>query len=188
MSEVVTALAGQSFEGRVQVKDAGLQGMITLRVDVSDPNAVTALRAAGFEIPEQGAVRGGLHGGALWMSPDEVLLVCPFDDIPETLARIEQQLGALHFLAADVSDARCVVELTGEGHALREVLAKLTPADLRPDVFKVGTLRRTRLAQVPAAIWFESDERAIVVAFRSVADYVYALLCDAAESGEVGYF
>ena len=58
---------------------------------------------------------------------------------------------------------------------------------MRTKAFPVGTLRRTRLAQVPAAIWFEDEETAFVVAFRSVADYVFALLSNAAK-GEVGYY
>lgn len=187
MSSSVTALNGQSFEGRVRVEDAGLQGMITLRIDVSADAATSALRAAGVEMPAQGEARGSLSSGALWMSPDEVLLLCAYDAVDETMERLEDQLEGQHSLAADVSDARCVVRLSGEANALRETLAKLTPADMRNKVFPVGKLRRTRLAQVPAAIWFENDETAIVVAFRSVADYVFGLLSNAA-SGEVGYF
>ena len=102
--------------------------------------------------------------------------------------RIHTQLESQHFLAVDVSDARVAVKVTGEGLAVREVLAKLTPTDMRADVFKVATVRRTRLAQVPAAIWFEDESTAVVVAFRSVADYVFALLSDAADGGVVGYF
>lgn len=188
MSEPVTALAGQSFEGRVRVEDAGLQGMITLRVDTTDDAAITALRAAGFEMPGQGATHGGLSKGTLWMSPDEVLVLCAYDTTGETLEQITAHLDGQHHLAADVSDARCVVKLMGEARALRETLAKLTPADMRADAFSTGTVRRTRLAQVPAAIWFEGDETAVVVAFRSVADYVFGLLSNAAKGDEIGYF
>lgn len=188
MSEAVTALAGQSFEGRVRVADAGLLGMITLRVDISDAAVTSGLHAAGFEMPGQGGVQGGLLGGALWMSPDEALLLCDYNAVEDTLERIKAQLDGKHFLAVDVSDARVAVKVTGEAAAVREVLAKLTPTDMRANAFRVGTVRRTRLAQVPAAIWFEDEGTAIVVAFRSVADYVFRLISDAADGGEVGYF
>jgi len=45
------------------------------------------------------------------------------------------------------------------------------------------------MAQVAAAIWMTDAETIRIVCFRSVAEYVYGLLCDAAEpGGEVGYF
>lgn len=188
MSEAVTALAGASFEGRVQVKDAGLQGMITLRIDTNSDAAATALRAAGYELPKIGAAGGHLSNGILWMSPDEVLLLCNYDEVSATIERVSTHLDGQHMLLADVSDARCVVKLTGEGADLREVLSKLTPADLRAANCPVGQLRRTRLAQVPAAIWFADENTAIVVAFRSVADYAFGLLSNAAKGSEVGHF
>ena len=188
MSEAVTALAGASFDGRVQVKDAGLQGMITLRVDTTDAEATASLRVAGYEMPRVGAAGGHLSNGILWMSPDEVLLLCDYDAVDATIERVSTHLKEYHTLLADVSDARCVIELTGEGTALREVLAKLTPADLRAVKCPVGKLRRTRLAQVPAAIWFADENTAVVVAFRSVAEYVFGILSNAAKGPEVGHF
>jgi sarcosine oxidase subunit gamma len=76
--------------------------------------------------------------------------------------------------------------LTGERGALRDVLAKITPADMA--ALAPGEMRRTRLQQVPAAIWFESETEARVVCFRSVAQYVFDLLAlSAQEGGAVGY-
>ena len=70
---------------------------------------------------------------------------------------------------------------------VREVLARLTPADRHPDSFKAGQVRRTRLSQVAGAIWMTEDG-AQVLAFRSVAGYVHDLLTNAAASGPVGHF
>lgn len=188
MSDAVTALEGQVFEGRVTVADAGLQGMITLRADTTDESIIASLRAAGFEMPAVGNAQGSLSGGTLWMSPDEALLLCPYVDVDATVEKLSAHLGAHHVLIADVSDARCVIKLTGEAVELREVIAKLTPADMRASHMPVGKLRRTRLAQVPAAIWFEDESTAVVVAFRSVADYVFGVLSNAATGPNVGYF
>jgi len=49
-------------------------------------------------------------------------------------------------------------------------------------------VRRTRFAQVPAAFWMQDDNSAEVVAFRSVAAYVFGLLKTAAAAGPVGHF
>ena len=82
-----------------------------------------------------------------------------------------------------------MITLEGEGAAIREVLAKLTPADLRPGAIGIGEVRRTRLAQVPAAFWLDGEGKATVVCFRSVAEYVFGLLRNASENGSgVGYF
>lgn len=188
MSDVVTALGGQVFEGRVSVADAGAQGMITLRADTSDQGVIAALRASGFEAPGVAKAQGNLLGGTLWMSPDEVLLLCPYEEVEDKVRRLETSLSGYHALVANVSDARCVIRLTGENGELREVLAKLTPADMRVSHLPGRKLRRTRLAQVPAAIWFEDENTAMVIAFRSVADYVFGLLSNAATGPEVGYF
>lgn len=49
--------------------------------------------------------------------------------------------------------------------------------------------RRTRLAQVPAALRMVDDETFEVICFRSVAQYVFDLLKVAGQPGsEVGFF
>ena len=183
MSEAVTALNGAVAEGSIRVEDAGLQGMITVRGDLK------ALAGAGITVPEQGAATGGLGDGSLWMSPDELLVLCAYGETEAKVASIGAALKDLHHLAANVSDARAVFRLTGEGAAIREVLAKLSPADLRASGLPVGAVRRTRMAQVPAAFWFAGEGEAIVICFRSVADYVFGLLEQASkDSGVVGHW
>lgn len=74
------------------------------------------------------------------------------------------------------------------GTDVRETLAKLSPADLHPDSLLPGRLRRTRLAQVPAAFWLDEAGVAHVIAFRSVSEYVFGLLKTAASTGKTGAF
>ena len=78
-----------------------------------------------------------------------------------------------------------VFTLAGAG--AREVVAKLSPVDMQ--ALKIGEIRRTRLAQVPAAFWMSGDEEITLVAFRSVAQYVFDLLKTAAKpGGQIGAF
>jgi sarcosine oxidase subunit gamma len=68
-------------------------------------------------------------------------------------------------------------------------MAKLCPVDLAPGSFGPGQIRRTRLAQVPAALWMDSDDSFRIVCFRSVAQYVFDVLRTAANSqSAVGAF
>lgn len=190
MSEAVSALAGASASGIVEVADAGLVGMVTIRGDLSDAairNAVAGCLVSA--LPETRKSVKGDTDTLLWMSPDELLLVCPHGEADARVAALSQALKGKHHMVVNVSDARAVFSLSGSGTATRETLAKLTPADLRPGSLPVGEVRRTRLAQVAAAVWFEDEGRATVVCFRSVASYVFGLLTHAAKPGsEVGYF
>ena len=190
MSEAVSALADARSSGIVEVTEAGLHGMITIRGDlnVADfANAVTGV--AGCDLPDARKVTRSDSDAILWMSPDELMLHCPHD---EAEARIHALAGALknqHHLIANVSDARAQFTLSGDGAAIREVLAKISPADLRASKLPVGEIRRTRIAQVAGAFWFETEDRAQLICFRSVAQYVFDLLEKSSASGSsVGYF
>ncbi|MDO5756204.1 MAG: sarcosine oxidase subunit gamma family protein [Rhodobacterales bacterium] len=189
MSNSVSALNGASANGFVQIRDMGLQGMITLRGDLSGATLKKAVQgAAGGDMPGTGRISLTDTGAAAWMSPDELLIVVPYAEVEAKLSDIGSTMADAHHMAVNVSDARCMFSITGDGGLVREVLAKLMPVDLSPEAFKVGQFRRSRMAQVPAAVWMASDGEARVVCFRSVAQYVFDLLKGAAAPGsEVRY-
>ena len=188
MSEAVSALNHARFDGIAHVAETGLQGMITLRGDLSSPavkKAVTAVAGTGVPKQREAAIDG--TNGVAWMSPDELLLLCAYDQAPTMVATLEKALAGAHSLAVNVSDARAMFAVSGP--AAREVLAKLCPVDMSPDAFKPGMFRRTRMAQVPAAFWMDGEGTIRIVCFRSVAWYVFGLLKAAAQKGsEVAYF
>jgi sarcosine oxidase subunit gamma len=184
MSEPVSVLGGRVAAGAVSVRDAGLMGMVTLRGDL-DALGGAVREVAGVDVP--GVNRVAMNGdrGAVWMSPDEVLLLVPYAEAGAAVAAVDAALAGVHHLAVDVSDARAVMVLEGAG--AREVLGKLAPADLTPGVFGPGQVRRTRLGQVAAAFWCEAEDRWTVVCFRSVGDYAFKLLAQSAADGAVGF-
>ena len=189
MSNAVSALGGITWsDGIATVEEVPLQGMLTLRGPLSDPkvkNAATGVAAV--DMPGQGAANCVEQRGICWMSPDELLVLCPYDTVAPNLEKMQATLGDLHALVVDVSDARAVFDLSGP-HA-REVLAKLAPVDLAPDRFTPGMFRRTRLAQAPAAFWLHEQDQFRIICFRSQAQYVFDLLTTAAQKGStVGAF
>ena len=188
MSEPVSPLNRASYEGYVRVEACGLQGMITLRGDLASSKLKTAVKkATGVAVPAQRKCGFDRGNGLAWMSPDELLILCPYDEVGAMLAALEKALAGEHFLAVNVSDARAMFELSGE--KVREVVAKLAPVDMSPDAFGSGDFRRTRFAQVPAAFWMPDEQSIRIICFRSVADYMFNLLKDAAEPGsEVDHF
>ncbi len=185
MSEAISALNGAiSQSGIVEIHALDPIGMISIRGDLGAGHLrKPAKKITGLDMPD---IRGitadaGRGMGLAWMSPDELLLICPYDEVTEHLAALTRSFGTNHALAVNVSDARAVFSLKGKH--IREVLAKLAPVDTAPDVFTVGTIRRTRLAQVPAAFWLVDADTAQLVCFRSVAQYVFDLLKTAAQPG-----
>lgn len=189
MSKPMTALNNASdATGIATVTEIGPLGMITLRGDLSDKAiAKAAVAACGVTMPQMRHCLTEGERGIAWMSPDELLLMCPYGEVHDRLADLNAKLSKHHALAVNVSDARAVFRVTGP-HA-REVMAKLAPVDLHPDHFTFNMFRRSRIAQVPAAFWMPDAETFQIICFRSVAQYVFDVLNVAAQPGsEVGHF
>ncbi|MAM61142.1 sarcosine oxidase subunit gamma family protein [Maritimibacter sp. UBA3975] len=177
MSKAVSALNGATVTGFARVTDTGCRGMITLR---GAPEVLTRVATAiGLPTPDtlHMATKEGLAVG--WMSPDELLVLCPYEDAPALAETARGAAGKDHALVAVVSDARAVIRV--EGEKADEVLRKLTPANL--DAFEPGMIRRTRLAQAAGAFWKPDANGFEVMCFRSEAEYVFGLLENAAQKG-----
>ncbi len=187
MSEAISALMGASSQGYVTVQEAGLRGMITLRGDLASPKLTGAVtKLTGVACPAVGHINLAGESGLAWMSPDELLVLTPYASSATDAAALANKLKDSHHLVANVSDARAMFRL--QGAAVREVLAKISPADISAVGFGPGKIRRSRLAQVAGAFWLVDDQTAEIVCFRSVASYVFSLLEHASRHGaEVGY-
>jgi sarcosine oxidase subunit gamma len=183
MSEPVSALKNATYDaGIATVTELGAVGMITLRGDLSAKVLHKAVSAtAGVSMPDQRHCLTKDEGGIAWMSPDELLIMCDYEDAEAKLTELRGKLAKEHALAVNVSDARAVFEVRGPN--AREVMAKLAPVDLAPAQFTPGMFRRTRIAQVAAAFWMPQEDVFHVVCFRSVAQYVFDVLSIAAQPG-----
>lgn len=178
MSDPVSALSGASFQGFATVREIGPLGMISLRAKDVKGLAKAVKSAVGVGLPDLRRIEISGARAAGWMSPDEYLLVMPYAETAAAMAALDKALAGEHYLAAVVSDARAVFRV--EGAKADQVLAKLMPVDL-PGL-AVGELRRSRTAQVAAAVWREGDGYTLVC-FRSVAEYVMGLLRHSAMPG-----
>lgn len=153
-------------------------GMVTLRAKPDVPGLAAAVQAAtGCALPGLRRIEGSRDRGVAWMSPDEWMLFAAPRDVAGVLAVLGAGLEGRHHLAADVSDARAAFRI--EGPAADAVIARLAPVDLPR--LPAGELRRTRLAQVAAALWREEGGFTLVT-FRSVATYAHDILGNAAAS------
>lgn len=173
-----TVLNGVEFNGLVQITEVAT-GMITLR-GTQDGTMMTALSGLGLGLPAMRRIEAYTAGQVAWMSPDELLILCPRGAVAGILTGLTQALAGTHHMAVDVSDARAMFRV--EGDEGNQVLAKLSPTDILDGPFPLGEVRRTRLAQIPAAFW--SDGAGVsVICFRSVAQYAFDVLARAARVG-----
>ena len=184
MSNIQTAMNGARATGYVDVSEAPATGMITLRGDLADAGVRKAVKSVmGAGVPATLAVTDADVGQILWMSPDELMIVCAYDQADQVVADLIAALGETHSMVVNVSDARAVFDLNGS--ATFEIIAKLAPIDMKS--MQAGTVRRTRFAQIPAAFWMTSNDSARIICFRSVAEYMFNQLRNSAKAGfEVG--
>jgi sarcosine oxidase subunit gamma len=178
MSDSVSALNGASFQGFATISEIGPIGMITLRAKGVKALDKAVKSVTGTKLPAQRRIEINGDKACGWMSPDEYLLVVPYAEVTDALSKIAKALAGEHYLAVDVSDARAVFRIEGDKAA--DVLRKLSPVDF--DHLEPGELRRSRAAQVAAAMWAR-DGGFTLVCFRSVAGYVMGLLTHSAQPG-----
>ncbi|WP_327793373.1 sarcosine oxidase subunit gamma [Harenicola maris] len=179
MTMTNSPLGGQSFKGLAQITEAPLTGMITLRGDLSAGWMADAVKqATGALIPQQRMITSGTGASAAWMSPDELLLLVDYKAAEGITKGLNTATAGQFCTAANVSNARVLIDIKGQG--ARSVLGKLTPADLRPESLAPMEMRRSRIAQVPAAFWLAGEDHFRLIAFRSVAQYAFDILKSAA--------
>ena len=180
MSDLHFETALQGFEP----VDAGLsiamheitdQGMIDLRGEPTDRKFTGAVKKVlGADLPN--TPRTSTRKGditILWLSIDQWLVCCPRKATGTLLSDLRKSLGTAHSLAVDLSDARSVIRLEGEG--VREVLMKGVPVDLTLPEYTTGVVRRLRFGEIAAMVHFVSAEPDVIdlYVFRSYADFAW---------------
>ena len=184
MSEPRSALnrAAASTGQSIRIEDRGPVGQVTLRGDLGS-EALLAAVEAGVGVAVPGPLRAAFDGdrGAVWMSPDELLLFTAYDRAGALAASLGEALAGEHHLAVDVSDARAVIRLSGAGVA--EVLAKGAPVDLGAAAFPVGTARRTHIGGVAVGFWRLGEDEWEIVCFRSFARHLFDWLVQSSVEG-----
>lgn len=145
----------------------------TLTASAPDPGVLTSLApfkgrkaalsdalqsAHGMALPKPNRATGKQGARALWFGQGTALLMGPQPD--EALAH--------HAALTDQSDAWAVVRLDGSG--ARDVLARLTPIDLRARVFKRGHTARTDLQHMMGSITRTGEDAYQIMVFRAFAE------------------
>lgn len=139
-------------------------------------NAIPAGAAAHSPSSSMEEGRGGAEAAGiavLWLSLDQWLVTCPRAEAPRLAAALKEALGSVHSLVVDLSDARAILRLEGEG--VREVLMKGAPVDLTLPEFTLGTVRRLRFGEIAALIHITGERPDVIdlYVFRSYARFAW---------------
>ena len=115
---------------------------------------------------------------ALWLGPDERLLLGEESSAAETTSRLHQVLQQQSYSLVDVSHRQVAFAIAGPQAAT--VLAAGCPLDLDPAAFPVGMCTRTVLAKAEIVLWRRADDSFHLEVWRSFAAYVSGVLAEAA--------
>ena len=115
-------------------------------------------------------------GAALWLGPDEQLLLAP--EACDVAAALRPALRDLPHSLVDVSHRQTAFEVSGPDAAL--LLNAGCPLDLDDSAFPVGMCTRTVLAKAEIVLWRTGQDVFHVEVWRSFADYVSSFLAEVA--------
>lgn len=129
----------------------------------------------GVALPRQ-ACRATLAGSraALWLGPDEWLLLLPESEAQNCAAALTRALAGLPHSLVDVSHRQVGLEITGPQAAT--VLNAGCPLDFDQAVFPVGMCTRTVLGKAEIVLWRFAGQRFRLEVAPSFAAYVLGLL------------
>ena len=135
--------------------------------------------ALGFAIPAT-ACRATLDGdrAALWLGPDEWLLIAPQPPPSGFAAGLTEALEGLAHSLVDVSHRQSALAVSGPQAAT--LLAAGCPLDLDASAFPVGMCTRTMLAKAEIVLWRTDPQVFRVEVWRSFVAYISQFLGEAA--------
>lgn len=142
------------------------------------PAIAAAASAFGAALPQQ-ACRATVAGdrAALWLGPDEWLLLTPEADSAALAGALEQAMAGKPHALADVSHRQVGIAVAGPHAAV--VLNAGCPLDLDPGAFPPGMCTRTVLAKIEIVLWRTAPLLFHVEVSRSVAAYAWRFLAEA---------
>lgn len=160
--------------GRVIVEEAGPAARFLYRGDPAPAGEVF-----GLPLPLEPCRAAGEPGGraALWLGPDEWLLLAPSTEGEAARDALRQATAGGRGCAVDISHRQAA--LTVQGPAATVLLNSGCPLDLDIAAFPVGMCARTLYAKAEIVLWRTALDAFRVEVWRSFAPYVIGHLAAA---------
>jgi sarcosine oxidase, subunit gamma len=143
-------------------------------------NGAAAIAGASFGVAlPQTACRAAVAGvrAALWLGPDEWLLIAPDSEGAVLWADLRAALDASAHSLVDISHRQIGLELTGP--RVGQLINAGCPLDLDLDSFPIDMCTRTIFAKAEIVLWRRAKDSFRVEVWRSFAPYVSDFLKEA---------
>ena len=166
--------------GGLEMWERAFLGHFNLRGDPEDGDFLSSVqKSIGVSLPTKPNTIGqGPDATALWLGPDEWLLLTPPDTQGEIAQTLEKALEGQHMSVNDLSGGQTVIRLQGP-HA-RDVISKGCSLDLHSRAFGPGQCAQSHIAKSMATITQIDDLPTYdLIVRRSFADYLARWLKDA---------
>ena len=139
-------------------------------------------RGFGLAMPEAACRAEAASGrAALWLGPDERLLLAPAGTEDALVAGLASAIGRLPHSLVDVSHRQVALAIAGP--TARDLLACGCPLDLDDAAFPVGMCTRTVLGRADVVLWRSSPEEYHLETGRSFASYALEWVREADRGG-----
>ncbi len=163
------------------MREKALLELTTVRGDAQSARFTAAVRKIfGTELPVlPNTVAAGPTHAALWLGPDEWLLVSNDARLPRAERTLRRLLSEEVASVVDVSSGYTALALSGP--RVREILQKGCPLDLHPRVFAVGQCAQSHFFKSGIIIRPVGTGNYELIVRRSFADYTARMLLDAAD-------
>lgn len=144
--------------------------------------ALLAGAAFGVTLPTRALASNAVgERAALWLGPDEWLLLAPYADAAAARRALEAALADTPHSLVDVSHRQ--IALSVHGRLAARVLTSGCPLDLSAQAFPVGMAARTLFHKAEIVLWRRADGFHLEV-WRSFAPYVAGHLAAARKGAE----
>ena len=171
----------QGGSAGVVISERPFLGHLNLRGDPYDGAFMEGVeRALGFALPvEPNTVSNGDGKQALWLGPDEWLVVTPPDEQDAVADALVEALSGVFSSVTDITGGQTIITLSGEN--AEQVLAKGCSLDLHTRAFGEGRCAQTLVAGVGVTLLWASPEPSFdLIVRRSFAEHLALWLHDAA--------
>jgi sarcosine oxidase, subunit gamma len=170
-----------SAEPAIMLREASFRTQINLRGDPDNASFLEAVHdVLGFDIPQRpnsSSISSSV--AALWLGPNEWLLVHESDIKESVFPPLTRALAGLHSSVTDVSHSRTIIELSGNRSG--SLLAKGCSLDLNPRSFHPGDCAQSNLAKAEVILQLLNGAPTWLIYVRnSFAGYLASWLLDAA--------
>ena len=162
------------------IRELPFMSQVNLRGNSADGAFTSGVRGAiGLDVPTKAnTYNTGARCAALWLGPDEWLIVDAPERGDEIAQSLRNALAGMRKSVTDVSAARTVVEISGAD--ARVVLSKGCSLDMHASAFAPPQCAQTLLAKTSVVIQCVGADRFRLFARDSFAAYLAEWLIDAA--------